>query len=85
MSKPARKKRPPERSCPRGAKDNSLIRERLDAVRPGGVHQVIDRSIAAIVSERLASIHADYSLRGPQKANRFASQCRPIHVDCSSS
>jgi hypothetical protein len=31
----ARKKRPPERLCPRGAKDKTLFRERLDAARPG--------------------------------------------------
>jgi hypothetical protein len=33
MTKPRKQKRPPERSCPRGAKDNSLFRERVDARR----------------------------------------------------
>jgi len=31
MAKRSAKKRPPVRRCPRGAEDNNLIRERLDA------------------------------------------------------
>ena len=35
FSRTSAKKRPPVRSCPRGAEDNILIRERLDACRTG--------------------------------------------------
>jgi hypothetical protein len=47
MTKRGAKKRLPERPCPRGAKDNSLFRERLDA----GALGRLGRSSAVVVFE----------------------------------
>ncbi len=76
---PERKKRPPERSCPRGAEDNLLIRERLDATgmlrwREHTRGRQVFRSV-------LSTSMSTKALRGPQ--NEWlacpSSPCRPIH------
>jgi hypothetical protein len=48
---PQGKKKLPERSCPRGAKDNNLIRERLD-----GVASVL-RDSRSVYAKRATNIH----------------------------
>ncbi len=77
---PARKKKPPERLCPRGAEDTIHFRERLDTGRAAGRRPAAG---VLVYPKRAAYIHASgQSLRGPQEGRRRdLPRCRPIHVD----
>ena len=81
-------KKPPERLCPRGAKDTLLFRERLDAPRPRRpvAGQAAPRR-AYLVSPKRATcfLAGGRTLRGPQAFRRRGlPRCGPIHVDCLS-
>ena len=82
---------PPERSCPRGAEDNNLFRERLDqtcmsARLIGAVVLELDRfkALSALYAKGTAGIHAG-SPRFVVRRRRFdkgqtVSLCGPSHV-----
>ena len=76
------KKRPPVRSCPRGAEDNILIRERLDPYRTRrsqcGGHQM-SRSVqlTSLSTEQRFAVRRIAGPAGHQP------RCRPNHVDDS--
>jgi hypothetical protein len=80
MSSPCKQKRPPERSCPRGAEDNLLIRERLDAQATHFGKRSGSRGDLCI-PKRTANIHVGEtaSWSAERSAAAIRSLCRPIH------
>jgi len=85
----ARKKRPPEKLCPRGAKDTTLFRERLDAPRsspPVFLHRRILRRASVNISEA-GRLHpceqANASRSAESPSSREIPGADPIHVDSS--
>ena len=74
-----KQKRPPERSCPRGAEDNLLIRERLDAT---GTLREGERTRGGLCFEARCQHpcrHNRSVVRRTSGPVSRSSQCRPIH------